>query len=226
MRKAVAVPLFMALLLGSGGCASGDEKEPASSERATCEELLGKAGVKWLKNSTTGKLNVTNGDDLKSAKSLFYKQARAWDPKSEEIPNFANSRMCGVVKAAKETSRGVLSIYYGPSVVPFDFPFGEESDTSDPRTVTPVNANVKLVHEEGERGAATYYVYIKCRVPGAPKGQDNVVPIEGRMKDTLTGDTGTRVHLERLLYSAHAVAQAFECKNKPTVPTELPAGVK
>ncbi|MFD5077523.1 hypothetical protein [Streptomyces sp. NPDC058371] len=49
------------------------------------------------------------------------------------------------------------------------------------------------------------------------------MPIEGRMKDTPTGDTGTRVHLKYLLHSAGVVAKAFGCQNDPVVPRQLPS---
>ncbi|MFD5077522.1 hypothetical protein [Streptomyces sp. NPDC058371] len=158
----------MSLVVSLAACSSGDEA--TSKPQEICSELLGADGVKWVKRASKQETGLLEAGDLKSAKSQFYENARGWDPKSKEVPTFASSSMCGVVKAAEDTPRGVMSISYGASIIPFAFPFDEESDISDPRTVTPVNSDVKLVKEEGERGVATYYVYIKCQVPGASKG--------------------------------------------------------
>ncbi|MEU0073191.1 hypothetical protein ABZ027_27110 [Streptomyces sp. NPDC006332] len=228
MRK-TAVGSLLVLLLGAGSCTSGngdgdeDGTEATAGEQTTCEQLLGASGVDWVKNSTKDKTGVaTDSETLKSARSLFYSYAKAWSPKSSEIPMFTNSELCRVLKTAGASGNKNLSIHYGASIVPFH----EKSGASEAGTATAVNADVKLVHKTARNGTAKYYVYIKCRVSGAPEGQENEVPIEGVMNDTLTGDTDTRTHMKYLLHSAGVVARSFDCKNNPTVPADPPTAVK
>jgi len=228
MRK-VAVGSLLVLLLGTGGCTSsdGDGGETAADEQSTCEQLLGASGVDWVKDSVQEKTGVaSDSEDLKSARSLFYGYAKAWDSKSSQAPTFTNSELCRVVKTAGATTNKNLSVYFGASIVPFDFSADEGSGASGTGTATPVNADVKLVHEKGRNGSGKYYVYVKCQVSGAPAGQEDEVPIEGVMHDTLTGDTDVRVHMKYLLHSAGVVARSFDCQNNPTVPSDPPAAVK
>lgn len=228
MRKAAASSLLV-LLLGTGSCTSGDGdgKETTADEPSTCEQLLGAAGVEWVKNSAKEKTGVaSDSEDLKSARSLFYGYAKAWDPKSTQIPTFSNSELCRVVKTSGATTNKNLSIYYGASIVPFDFSVDEKAGAQGTKTATPVNADVKLVHAKRKNGSGKYYIYVKCRISGAPAGQENEVPIEGVMHDTLTGDTDARVHMKYLLHSAGVVARSFDCQNNPKVPAEPPIAVK
>jgi len=224
MRKA-AVGSLLVLLLGTGSCTSGDGdgKQTTADEQSACEQLLGASGVDWVKNSTKAKTGVaTDSETLQSARSLFYTYAKAWDLKISEIPMFTNSELCRVLKTVGASSNKNLSIYYGASIVPF----AEKPGVSGTQTVTPVNTDVKLVHKTARNGNAKYYVYIKCRVSGAPAGQEDEAPIEGVMHDTLTGDTDVRVHMKYLLHSAGVVARSFDCQNNPTVPSDPPAAVK
>ncbi|MBT3166163.1 hypothetical protein HTV80_24080 [Streptomyces sp. Vc74B-19] len=209
------------MLLVLGGC-SGDDSSTDEGDHdvAACRELLGAAGVDWVKDNTASETGIAPGsDDLKSAKSLFEAHAKSWDPSSEGIPVFNNSELCRVVKQPNSTGNS-LSIRYGASVTAFDHPFGGD------QIVTPVNTDVKLVYGKKSPGELGYFVYIRCQVKGAPAGQMNEVPLEGVMTDTLTNADGADEHLTYLLHSAQKVIAEFQCENNPQVPAEVPAGTE
>ncbi|AIV33896.1 hypothetical protein NI25_10665 [Streptomyces sp. CCM_MD2014] len=72
---------------------------------------------------------------------------------------------------------------------------------------------MKLVTRDDD-GTLEYSVYVKCQVSDASPGQERGVPIEGTMRDALTGDTDTNTHLTYLLKSARAVVDDFSCKKR------------
>lgn len=224
MRRVLALPLLVALLLGSAACSSGDTKDAETGEatRTACEDLLGTAGEKWVKDNSARETGLVDVSALKTAKADFYDDAKSWDPNSKAIPSFMPSEVCRVVVRDQKPHTSRLSISYGASVFPFDSPFGEKSDVNDEETLVPVNSDVKLVVRKND-GVYDYSVYVKCRVPGTPAAQETGVPLEGSMTDTLTGDKATKPHLQYLLHSAGVVAKAFACQNNPTVPASVPA---
>lgn len=220
MRRNAALVLSLPLLLGVGGCTADEPTKQSEHDVAACQELLGATGVDWVKSNTDAETGVAPGsDDLESAKSLFEAQAKSWDPSSEEVPVFANSELCRVVK--KSNSAGVsLSIRYGASVTAFDHPFDED------QIVIEVNPDVKLVYAKESPGKLGYFVYIKCQVKGAPANQNNEVPLEGVLTDTLTNTDNIGDHLKHLLHSARTVLKVFECQNNPQVPASMPDHTK
>lgn len=226
MRRLLALPLLTALLLASAACSSDGTKDTATGDRTreTCENLLGTAGEKWVKDSSARQTGLVDVKDLKAAKAAFYDDARSWDPSSKAVSSFLPSELCRIVVQDQKPHTSRLSISYGASVFPFDSPFGEKSDVSGAsgeETLVRVNSDVKLVVRKNN-GSYDYSVYVKCRVPGTPAAQETGVPLAGSMTDTLTGDTGTGPHLRYLLNSARVMAKAFACRNNPTVPTKLP----
>ena len=216
--RLLAFPLLMALLLlGSAACSADGTKDTGTGDRTreTCQDLLGTAGVKWVKDSSARQTGLVDVKDLKTAKAAFYDDARSWDPSSKAVSSYLPTELCRIVVQDQKPHTSRLSISYGASVFPFGSPFGEE-------TLVSVNSDVKLVVRKNN-GSYDYSVYVKCRVPGAPAAQETGVPLAGSMTDTLTGDAGTGPHLRYLLNSARVTAKAFACRNNPTLPTELPA---
>lgn len=232
MKRHLTLAAVAVLLLGAGACtadkdqAKGKEKvEDAAPDDSTCNELLGNAGLKWLKDHTGGKARLKVPDDLKSARALFYRQVENWDPEKTGVRIFQRADVC-LARTNVADERRELEIRFGPSYFTFDTRFDDVSSTGDKTVETLVNSDVKLVHGKDNEGVVRYRVYVKCKIPGTPAKQENEIPIEGLMADTLTGDTGARVHLTRLLHSAKVVADSFDCENKPVVPAEPPASVK
>ncbi|MFD5032433.1 hypothetical protein ACFWM0_18740 [Streptomyces sp. NPDC058405] len=231
MRRALALPLLVALLLGASACSDegGDSapKDSAAAQDSACEELLGDAGLKWLESRTggPGKAHMRSDDGLEEARTLFYDQVLGWDPDSDGVPSFVTAEVC---KARTDVAdpRKQLALQFGASLFPFDSPFDAKSDIQAEPAVTPVGPDVKLVHGKDRDGTVRYRVYVKCRIAGAPAEQENEIPVEGQLADTLTGETSARVHLTRLLHSAGVMTKNLGCENKPLVPAEPPASVK
>ncbi|WP_406304651.1 hypothetical protein OHA61_23135 [Streptomyces sp. NBC_00885] len=233
MRNTLTLTAVAVLLLGASACTAdkepkekaGETSKDAVADDATCNELLGDAGLKWLREHTGDKARLKVVDDLKRARSLFYQQVKNWGPDDSGARTFQRADAClartDVANAAKQ-----LEIRYGPSYFPFDAPFDKASEVSPAQTVTPVNSAVKLVHGKDRDGAVRYRVYVKCKIPGTSAKQENEIPIEGLLTDTLTGDTSARVHLTHLLHSAKVMADTMDCQNKPVVPAEPPASVR
>ncbi|MGW0142648.1 hypothetical protein [Streptomyces calvus] len=222
MRKTAASFLSLIVLFGAGACSTDNDGKQETARESTCEKLLGKSGVEWVKNNTAGETGVSaDSDTLENARSLFHKQARSWASSTEEVPNFSNSELCRVVKT-QSSSGASLSIRYGASVVPFDHPFDQDMPFAPARTVTPVNTDVKLVHGKDSKGKSKYYVYVRCQVEGALPAQKDEVPLEGSMTDSLTEKESADAHLKHLLHSARAVVRVFQCQNTPKVPTSKP----
>lgn len=172
-----------------------------------------------------GKARLKVPDDLKSARALFYRQVENWGPEDTGAPTFQRADVC-LARTDVADAKKQLEIRYGPSYFTFDTPLDEVSAAGDKAIETPVNSDVKLVHGKDRDGGVSYRVYVKCKIPGTPAKQENEIPVEGRLTDTLTGDTGARVHLTHLLHSAKVVADSFGCENKPVVPDEPPASVE
>ncbi|BFO15825.1 hypothetical protein SHKM778_22130 [Streptomyces sp. KM77-8] len=226
MRRSTFCVWSLSLLLGAGACTAEGSTKQKDDEATACKELLGTSGVDWVKSNTEAETGVSStSDDLESAKSLFREQAKNWVPSSTKVPLFTNSELCRVVQKS-DPSTASLSIRYGASVTPFDHPFDKKSTTVPDQTVTPVNADVKLVYGKDSREKQRYYVYVRCQVPGAPAGQANEVPLEGVMTDTLTKSDSVDDHLNYLLHSTRMVLKEFECQNNPHVPESAPAHTK
>ncbi|MFD5450655.1 hypothetical protein [Streptomyces sp. NPDC127100] len=207
------------MLLASTACSSAETTDSAPEP---CAELLGPAGVDWVRNSGTPN-GPAGTSDLEGARKYFYEKAGEWEPGDEAVPTYSRTEVCKVLATEKESPRKHLTLGYGPSLFPFDFPFAEDKGVYDSVSVVPVNSDVELVTRKDD-DSVDYSVYVKCRVPGAPAGQETGMPIEGTMTDTLTGDTDVGTHLTHLLHSARVVVKEFDCRNKPSVPTRLPAG--
>lgn len=225
MLKTVRLPVLALLLLGMAACTADKSEDSAAAEQATCRELLGSAGMNWLEERTggPGKARMKSNIDLKKARSLFYEQVGNWDPDSTGTPSFAEADVCRASMDVNDPGKE-LAIEYGPSILAFDVPFPDSGKEGKP-TVTPVNSDVRLIRRPFD-DEVRYFVFIKCKIPGTPAKQENGVPIEGSMSDTLTGDTSARTHFTHLLHSARVVAKSFGCQNKPVVPFEPPASVK
>lgn len=231
LRPAAAFPVMALMVLATAACTSDNGgADPTSTkgagqaaEQATCRELLGDAGVKWLESRTggPGKVRMESRHDLQKARTMFQGQAGNWEPGRKGIPSYAESDVCRA--RADAGGPGELSLEYRPSILRFDAPITGSTDSE--RTATPVSSDVRLLHRV-DGNEVQYIVFIKCKVPGTPAQQENAVPIEGRMTDTLTGDTGIRTHFAHLLHSAQLVTRTFNCQNKPVVPAEPPASVK
>ncbi|MCX4511361.1 hypothetical protein OHA27_13800 [Streptomyces sp. NBC_01619] len=232
MNRPLACATVIVLLLGAAACTTGKDKETeggatpttAADNDSTCKQLLGEPGLKWLEDRTGGKARLEVVDDLERARSLFHRQVKDWTPEETGVPTFLRARPCLATTDAADTEKQ-LEIRYGPSYFPFDTSFDEATGVSPAQTETPVNPAVKLVHGKDSDGIVRYRVYVKCKIPGTPAEQENEIPIEGRLTDSLTGETSTRVHLTHLLHSAKVVADSFGCENKPAVPAEPPASV-
>ncbi|MFK4224220.1 hypothetical protein [Streptomyces sp. NPDC019890] len=233
MRSALTLTAVTVLLLGACACTADKEAKEEAEETAkgdvlddsTCNELLGNAGLKWIEERTGGKVRLKVVDDLKKARSLFYQQVENWGPDDSGARTFLRADTC-LARTDVTNAEKQLEIRYGPSYFRFDAPFDKASEVSPAQTVTPVNSTVKLVHGKDRDGMVRYRVYVKCKIPGTSPKQENEVPIEGQLTDTLTGDTGARVHLTHLLHSAKVMADNLDCQNKPVVPAEPPASVK
>ncbi|MBN0044193.1 hypothetical protein JS756_08740 [Streptomyces actuosus] len=221
MRKSM-VAVVLPLLLAATGCDSGDGNQQDDRAGETCTTLLGKAGETWVKESSAQETGRADTGDLPSAKERFYQDARSWSAGDEQaVRLFSRTEVCRVVLRQQKPHTSRLSLAYGASSFPFDSPFGEKNSVEVPETLVPVNSDVKLVTRR-LNGSMAYSVYVKCRVPGAPVGQEEGVPLEGSLTDTLVAGAGRLEHLTYLLHSARVVADAFGCRNDPVVPEAPP----
>ncbi|MET8327281.1 hypothetical protein [Streptomyces sp. NPDC005181] len=85
---------------------------------------------------------------------------------------------------------------------------------------------MKLVHGVDRYREARYQVYVQCKIPGTPAGQEREVPLTGELTDTLTDSVNLRDHLALLLHSARVMTNTLGCQNKPVVPSTLPTSIK
>lgn len=228
LRRTLPIAV-MALVLLTGACTSGndggDATADATAEQAACGELLGDAGVKWVESRTggAGSVRMTSHHDLEKARSMLSGQIKNWEPGRKGIPFYAESDVCRVTAAA-DGPGSELALDYRPSILPFDAPITGSTDSE--LTETPVNSDVRLLRRVADGDDVQYVVFVTCKLPGTPAQQENAVPIEGRMTDTLTGDTGTRTRFTHLLHSAQVMTGKLDCQNKPVIPAEPPASVK
>ncbi|MER7999342.1 hypothetical protein [Streptomyces sp. NPDC095613] len=232
LRRTLPIPV-MALVLLTGACTSDNAgEEPtanatadATAGQATCGELLGDAGVKWLESRTggAGAVRLTSDHGLEKARSMLSGQIRNWEPGRKGVPSYAESDVCRVT-GDDDGPAGELAIDYRPSILPFDAPITGSTDSD--LTETPVNSDVRLLRRVADGEEDQYVVFVTCKLPGTPEQQENAVPIEGTMTDSLTGDTGTRARFTHLLHSAQVMTGGLDCQNEPVIPAEPPASVK
>ncbi|MEC4019178.1 hypothetical protein [Streptomyces sp. H27-D2] len=225
MKRVSTVVAAIMLILGTGACSENTKDADEKSDKADdwiCKELLGTSGLEWLtERSKPDVPRFKSTDDPTEARSQFRKQIEHWDPASTGIPMFTESDACRV-RTDIHDQNTQLSITYGPSLFPFDSPFGAKTVFGDTPTLTQINSDVKLVHGVESDKSAYYRVYVVCRISGAPAKQENEVPLEGELIDTLTGDTNARVHFTRLLHSTKVITDGLDCKNEPDIPTVPP----
>lgn len=235
MLRRVLPVSAVAFMLLTGGCSAdnGDEEkaekaekaekvDTVAAERATCEELFGGAGVKWLENGTrgAGKLSLQSAHDLKATRSLLRSQIEKWRPSTDGVQLFMAAKdVCsaGVVGGGREPA---VTVDFRPSILPFDAPVGKGNLTE-----TPVNSDVRLLIREEDAGSVMYVAFVTCKLPGTQARQEKAVPIEADMRDSLTGDESARTHFTHLLHAARVVVGGLDCRNKPVIPAEPPASV-
>ncbi|MFD5653289.1 hypothetical protein [Streptomyces sp. NPDC127039] len=218
-KRIIAASTLAGLLIAATAC---DSEKNDSSSPSICERLLGQSGIEWVKRNQGQEADSSDSTDLKDVKESFYQDAREWDPGNDKTPTFLSTEVCRFSTHGKSTEQGTLSLSYGASMLPFDYPFNKEEDIYSSVSVVSVNSDVKLVTRDDD-GTFQYSVYVKCQVADASPSQEQGVPIEGTMRDTLTGDTDANTHLTYLLHSARTVVEDFSCKNEPSVPTQLPS---
>ncbi|WP_434597299.1 hypothetical protein [Streptomyces sp. A5-4] len=218
----------MTILLTVSACSSGEAKsdpESVTAESRTCEEVLGDAGVDWLKDKAgSDRLLMRETNDQQQARALIYKQMRSWEPKDSadtyDPYSFTDAHVCGAGKKDDE-SGAKFNLRYDASQYPFSEIPGDEG-----KAPAPGNADVKFAVRQDRGSSTAYTVYFKCAIPGARPEQEEQLPIAAIMTDTLTGDRDSGVHFRHLLHSVQVMARTLDCQNKPDIPTEPPSSVK
>ncbi|MDX3589029.1 hypothetical protein [Streptomyces europaeiscabiei] len=159
------------------------------------------------------------GVDLEEARAQHDKQLESGGSDGSHW----SSELC-TTTAFDAGKKKELRVQFGPSSLPLDF----QVEGSEDGTITPVHSDVKLHQAEDYKGVVQYGVYVKCTIPGTSPDQETETPLTGVMTDTLTLTSGTsaRNHIKYLLHSARAMADALDCRNKPTIPAEPPAAVQ
>lgn len=230
MRMPAFVVLLCFLTLGASACSEASDEtdaDTAAAQRKTCEELFGESGLEQIGHGIegSGELRFKSPSSLAEARTRYYDQVRKWDPESKSTP-YVESNVCGI---RTDVSTGMqIGLTYKPSVSPFGTTFGKGAGNGtipDPRLVQ-VNSDVKLVYGADEHREARYQVYVQCKVPGTPAGQEREVPLVGELTDTLTGSLSVRDHLALLLRSADVMVNTLDCQNEPVVPSTLPASAE
>ncbi|MFF1464263.1 hypothetical protein [Streptomyces sp. NPDC058330] len=225
------MPAFVALLcfltFGVSACSEASDETDADTsdaQRKTCEELFGESGLEQIGHGIEGsdELRFKSPSSLAEARTRHYDQVLKWNLESKSAP-YVESNVCGI---RTDVSTGMqIGLTYKPSVFPFGTTFGKGADGGtipDPRLVQ-VNSDVKLVYGADGHREARYQVYVQCKVPGTPAGQEREVPLVGELTDTLTGSLSVRDHLALLLRSAGVMVNTLDCQNEPVVPSTLPA---
>lgn len=217
-RAAPLVFMFVALLTGTGCTAEKETGDPDAAAKAVCREVLGDAGFRWLQDGVgkASEMSMSSDHDPEDVRSTFRNHLNGWTPEGNPVSPFAGVRVCTV-------GYDEFSLEFGPSILPLDSPISENID--DRLIETPVNSDVKLLRKLGDLDVS-YYVFVGCKVPGTPAQQKNDVPLEGKMRDEVNGNSSARVHFTHLLHSAKVMAKAIGCENKPVIPAEPPASVK
>lgn len=213
----MAVPA-LALLLAAAGCGSGDTGKRDDDTAATCRSLLGAAGTAWVKRNSDRETGVADATGLDAAGARFREDARSWSGDKDKVTMFGGSELCRIVVRDQKPRTSALSLRFGASNFPFDSPFGTKSGGYDDETARTLGPDVKLVTRTAD-GRTSYDVYVRCRVPDAPRGQETGIPLHGSLTDTLTGATAPEDHQKYLLHAAGAVARGFGCENRPVVPS-------
>ena len=215
--RVAAAHLLLTVLLGATACDVDDARNRDDRTADTCKSLLGEAGTAWVKGSSARETGVVDVVDLGSAKARFREDAMSWSGDEDKVSRFSGSEVCRIVVRDQSPHTSALSLRFGASAFPFDSPFGEKNAVYDDETLTPVNEDVRLVTRRSG-GSTSYDVYVRCRVPGAPEGQETGVPLQGSLTDTLTGGTAREERQKYLLHAAGVVAKRFDCRNHPVVP--------
>ncbi|MFD6275946.1 hypothetical protein ACFWFI_10280 [Streptomyces sp. NPDC060209] len=200
------------------------DADAAAAQRRACQALFGASGLKQIDRGVEGseELRFKSPASLADARTSHHDQVRKWTPEREPT-TYAESNMCMI---RTDISTGMrIGLTYKPSPFPFDTALDKETETGivvKPH-LTQVNSDVKLVYGADEYREARYQVYVQCKIPGTPSGQEREVPLAGELTDTLTAGVNVRDHLTLLLHSARVMANALDCQNKPVVPRALPA---
>ncbi|MER7170926.1 hypothetical protein [Streptomyces mesophilus] len=229
MMRKVFSPLFgvLAPLLAISACSGGDEpKEQRSEGEEACTAVLGEKGMQWLQ-TRIAEPEFSDPTSVGNARDWFRGQVRDYRP--GDLPNYVTSQMCEAGDASEDALGGTqVELRYGVSSYPFDYEFTKQRDVGDRTTVIDAGPDVKLVYwpDGTSRKRFEYHVYVKCGVPNSHETSLNEVPLEGTLKDNLTGDPSPRTHLKHLLHSAKVMADGFGCTNNPQIPTTVPTSVK
>ncbi|MGW3658098.1 hypothetical protein ACWD6R_21490 [Streptomyces sp. NPDC005151] len=229
MRNRVCILLLCSLALGASACSettNDTDADTAAAQRGTCEELFGESGLKEIDRGIEGsaELRFKSPASLAEARTRHLDQVRKWTPESKLTP-YVESNVCMIRTNASTGMQ--IGLTYEPSLFPFDTSFEKETKNGiipEPH-LTEVNLDVKLVHGIDKYREARYQVYVRCRIPSTPAGQEREVPLMGELTDTLTDSVSLRGHLSLLLHSARVMANTLDCQNKPVVPSMLPASV-
>ncbi|GAA4916325.1 hypothetical protein ACFPM3_21575 [Streptomyces coeruleoprunus] len=217
------VPGVLALFLGVAGCAIDpvSEPEPVADHRALCAEVLGGSAVEWLERQAAPvELDYATSADIAEARDRIHRNLRSWEP--------------GQGHSAITLSNIDVCLAAGPGIGNYLLDYDTWHNGIDTvrapvgGTRTRLNADVLLTAERssGSRATGRYSLYVACQLPGAAPQQGRNVLVRGRLTDTLTSDKSPRTPLTHLLHSAHVMAKALGCTNKPVIPAEPPAFVK
>ncbi|WP_199551637.1 hypothetical protein [Streptomyces sp. N35] len=229
MMRGVHSPLLavLATLLAVGACSGGSEPQDKRSKgEEACATVLGDKAMNWLQ-TRVAEPEFSDPTSISNARDWFRGQVKDYRP--GDLPNYVTSQMCEV----KDGSEGALGgtqveLRYGVSSYPFDYEFTKQRDVGDRTTAIDAGPDVKLVYwpDGTSRNRFEYHVYVKCGVPNSHETSLNEVPLEGTLKDNLTGDPSHRTHLTHLLHSAKVMTDGFGCTNNPRIPTTVPTSVK
>ncbi|WP_166026347.1 hypothetical protein [Streptomyces chilikensis] len=218
--------LLVVAVTGCDGSGDGSVVAPRKALSA-CETLIGREGVEWaeaaapvpVEESTQGRL------DLAKAERWYQSSAYAWDPsKADKTHMSIDPPVCEIGPVGAKVEARSVEISYGGSISGFDKLESGSEQLGEGVRVISVNQDVRLVLWTGTRDETLRSVHVRCKVPQTPEGQEDGMPLQGMMSDSLTNDRDDKNRLTYLLRSAHVVVEAFDCENHPTVPTQLPDG--
>ncbi|MER5480840.1 hypothetical protein ABT026_28265 [Streptomyces sp. NPDC002734] len=222
----MASTVLLAALTGCDGSGNGGATTPRKALSA-CETLIGREGVKWAEAAASVPVEEFTKDrlDLAKAERWYQSSAYAWDPsKAEKMHLSIDPPLCEIGPVGAKVGARSVEISYGGSISGFDNLTSGSEHLGKGVQVISVNQDVRLVLWTERNGETQRSVHVRCKVPQTPKGQEDGMPLQGMMSDSLTNDRDDKNRLTYLLRSAHVVVEAFDCENHPTVPTELPDG--
>ncbi|WP_166027643.1 hypothetical protein [Streptomyces chilikensis] len=223
-RAAVSAAAVLLTTIATGCDDDGRADEAQPSKATACETLIGREGIAWAETAAASRTEESTRTalDVAKAEAWFQSSAYAWNPSRTEKPHPSiDPALCKIVpEGVGEASRS-MEISYGGSVARFDEL--EPKELGDEVRVIPVNSDVRLVIWGGVKETRLRSVHVRCKVPLTEEGQEDGMPLQGRMRDSLTTDRDDKNRLTYLLRSAHVIVEAFDCENRPTVPTELPS---